>query len=381
MKTEDIKAFYAPTELKITPLIDGNIQVNSQIYNKNGIVSIVPVFNSMGAAFNDVIDKFKNKKYKQAIENGEYYLNQYINQKDSRTDRIVTIINDSKRLETARMLQEYNNLLVLNEESDFDELISLGKKYIDKYKNVQNSKWDVVVRLITKAPLLKAEKESMATSFENIKKQNPDERPEYVLSLINDYISKYKDFKGNRFAEIYEIQKKAQSASDKNALAEQKAMYEWLKNRDKESEYLKLIEYGNEYLSKYSAAKDSLWNDVSKMVANAERVKARVKKEEKELLAKCNGEIIDGIINPFADKGKCMNVIAALFQITSANTGLFRVSDDLPPELVFLEFDKPFRGNFVKGIAKITGVLQYETNLRGQNTVPKLKMLKIEKLQ
>lgn len=108
-------------------------------------------------------------------------------------------------------------------------------------------------------------------------------------------------------------------------------------------------------------------------------------KARKTLLPKCDGKIMSLVEfyknnNSFADKGKCVEVAATSFQMTATNKGLFNIGN-YTPELLFIEFNKTFRGSYIKGIAKILGVYNYSTQIGGSNSVPHLKMLHIEEVQ
>ena len=98
-----------------------------------------------------------------------------------------------------------------------------------------------------------------------------------------------------------------------------------------------------------------------------------------QLLLKCDGKILsqeDFMLgkNPYADKGKCVEFTAVTFQMTSANTGLFKIGNN---EIVFIEFKETFRGPWVQGIAKIKGLYNYTTRAGIPNQVPHLEMLEI----
>jgi len=74
--------------------------------------------------------------------------------------------------------------------------------------------------------------------------------------------------------------------------------------------------------------------------------------------------------NPYADKGYCVDITATSYEMTSTKAGLFRIL--WTSEMVYIEFDSPFRGRTVEGTARIEGVYSI-TN------VPHLRMLEIEK--
>ena len=160
----------------------------------------------------------------------------------------------------------------------------------------------------------------------------------------------------------------------------------------------------NSYLEGIQALVKDAENEIEQRRAKAERIRLaaeqlRLAKEAKDreieikkerqrqakLLSKCNGVILTmgefyGNNNPYADKGKCANIIAASFQMTSATTGLFSISDSVA-DLVYIEFKAPFRGRFVEGVAKIKGVHAYRTNIGGSNAVPHLEMIEIKRSQ
>lgn len=106
------------------------------------------------------------------------------------------------------------------------------------------------------------------------------------------------------------------------------------------------------------------------------------KAKQKKLLPKCNNEILsqeDFLIgkNPYADKGKCVELMTATFQMVSANAGLFNIGNN---ELAYIEFKKPFRGSGIKGVARIKGMHTYVSRMGTPNQVPHLEMLEIEEI-
>lgn len=185
-----------------------------------------------------------------------------------------------------------------------------------------------------------------------------------------------------------------------------------MKRLKENKDFVGVASSGSSYLNKYPNIQNSNLIEIQALVKDAEReieakrelerekaerirlaeaVKNKViaAKRERQRLARrfpmCNGVILDeiefyGNNNPYADKGKCTNITAASFQMTSATTGLFSISDS-GADLVYIEFKAPFRGRFVKGVAKIKGVYTYITNNRGSNTVPRLEMIEIKRSQ
>jgi len=76
--------------------------------------------------------------------------------------------------------------------------------------------------------------------------------------------------------------------------------------------------------------------------------------------------------NPYADKGKCVTVLAATFQMVSEKEGLFKITET---EIVHIRFPKTFRGYMVRGLAKVRGMYTYLNKMGGFNTVPDLILL------
>lgn len=110
-------------------------------------------------------------------------------------------------------------------------------------------------------------------------------------------------------------------------------------------------------------------------------MEAKEKKQRKiqQFLPKCKNEILNQMdffisANMHTDKGKCVDIGLLTFQMTSDKTGLFRSGNGL----VFVTFQKPFRGPGVVGIAKIKGIYNYTTVSRVKEQIPSLEMLYIE---
>lgn len=133
----------------------------------------------------------------------------------------------------------------------------------------------------------------------------------------------------------------------------------------------------------YNAAKESnklnefvMSHPKSSFVTAASKI---IKDDERQQYVKntCNGivmSLFDFIQNGniYADKGKCLSIIAVKFQITSSNTGLFNIGRDY---LVYIEFPKAYRGISVRGLAQIKGEHSYITKMGTYNSVPHLVYL------
>lgn len=117
-------------------------------------------------------------------------------------------------------------------------------------------------------------------------------------------------------------------------------------------------------------------NPDNKYISDAKQI---VKREDyQKLIANsCKGDVMDMLSflrdsNMFADKGKCVSIVAGKMQITSSNSGLFKIMGD---KLVYIEFPTEFRGFMTQGLARIRGEYNYVTQLGSYNSVPHLQML------
>lgn len=111
--------------------------------------------------------------------------------------------------------------------------------------------------------------------------------------------------------------------------------------------------------------KDAEENQLSKLMVKIEKM--------------CHGKVLDisDFVqgnNPYADKGKCLLLLARNTQMTSEKTGLFDYGGN--GQLVYVEFPKTFRGMALYGVTQIKGVYTYKTVTGNFNNVPRLKLLK-----
>lgn len=315
------------------------------------VVTVSVYYNNRGNAFSEIKRLYeKDKNYKEVINKAKTFIVTSKNDNNVYTEEIRQIAVDAEKSLQEEMVSKFKDLIILNEKGDFISVISKGKNYIEEYRNIKGSQQEEVEKFILQAENLKAAKEAqerMLSEFKSLITSNKKGDFGYVVSNGKNYIEKYSSIKDSRWEEI----EKLVSIADKE---EQRRLAETKKQIELEEQEKRIAE-------------------------------EKVEKEHKKVLSMCNGEIIDSVqdytrINPYADKGKCVHLLAILFQYASANTGLFKVTDNLS-DLVLIEFKKPFRGNFVQGIAKIKGTHSYITNNGGTNTVPSLKMLKIERIQ
>lgn len=122
---------------------------------------------------------------------------------------------------------------------------------------------------------------------------------------------------------------------------------------------------------------DFVKQNPNSIYVNAANNIIKKKKYENYVKKDCKGVVMDlreFIVNSniYADKGKCVSIFAAQFQMTSSNAGLFKLTAD---HLVYIEFPTTYRGLISQGIAQIKGEYSYMTQMGTYNSVPHLRFL------
>lgn len=383
-ESNDRNPKFISATFNISPVNDELLIVDIDKYRTNEIISIVLQYSQMEAKFNKIISLYKAKNYKQAKPLASNYINTYRNERDAHIAEVREI----------EMLSIFDGI-INNKQDIYESIISQGKDYIEKYRNVISSRWEEMEKYVNELYRLKRDKE-----FGDIMSLNKEENYEAIIRQGKDYIEKYRNIKDSQWAEIEKLVKEAE-------MVRRKKEFLAIKTLTIKEDYESIISQGKEYIEKYRNIADSQWKEIVNLVNKAEQRKKQVEeatrkaaeeerkiaererlkeeKKEKERWARCNNVIMSmeefyRNNNPYADKGKCVDVVAASFQMSSANTGLFKISD-YSLDLVYIEFKEPFRGRFVKGLAKILGIYSYRTNAGGSNSVPHLKMLEIERIE
>ena len=104
-----------------------------------------------------------------------------------------------------RMKRAFEFIVACDARGASDCVVSEGKDYIQKYRGVAGSRWEEVAKLVKEAEVIKAEKEFLAIKNLNIK-----EDYEAVISQGKDYIEKYRDIAGSHWKEMATLLKKAE---------------------------------------------------------------------------------------------------------------------------------------------------------------------------
>lgn len=379
------KPIYENITSKINFIKDKRIlEIDGKIYKPNDEVSIVVPYNELGRmmkpSFEAIIACNAQGNSECVLNKGKDYIKKYIHIADRQWEETQRLVkeNASKVEKEEARKRKYEYIMSLNNETDYKAIISGGEEYIKQYRNANDSKWEEVEKYVNDAYAVVEREEMEKRVNEAVKKRKKEfqyimqiDKAHYeaIIDYGKEYIKKYRNINDSNWEDI-----------EKRVNA---AVFLAIKNLNINKDYDSILSQGKEYIEKYSNIKDSQWEEIVNLVNKAEQRKKQVEEEKRERLARCNNEILtqrEFLMgkNPYADEGKCVEFMAGTFQMTSANAGLFHIGNN---ELAYIEFNKTFRGVYVKGIAKIKGIYEYISRIGTLNQVPHLEMLEIEEIR
>ena len=94
----------------------------------------------------------KNEDYESIISKGRDYIDKYRNVEDSDWQKIETLVNEAeKEKEKDVMRSAYQSITVLDKNQDYEPIISKGRDYIERYRNVEGSDWQKIEKMVNEA--------------------------------------------------------------------------------------------------------------------------------------------------------------------------------------------------------------------------------------
>lgn len=253
------------------------LEIDGKVYKPNDEVSIVIPYNAMGRmmkpSFESIIACNAQGASECVVNEGEDYIQKYHNVVDSRWEEIQRLVKENEpKLARIKMEEEFNKIVKLDKNANYDAIISEGKKYINTYQNTEGSKWKEVEKYINDAYAVKKDEER-EKEFQNIMSLNKDTDYEAIISGGKEYVEKYSNTGGSKWEEVESYVNEAHTTKMKKEFL-------GIKNLNIKKDYETIIVQGKDYIGKYRNVKDSQWAEIEKLVKEAEVVK-----RDKEFLA------------------------------------------------------------------------------------------------
>lgn len=236
----------------------GVLEIDGKIYKPNDVLSIVVQYNALGrmmkASFESIVACNTQGASECVINEGKNYIQKYGGVDWEEIQRIV-------------MANEFKNIIKLNKNIDYEAIISGGKEYIEQYRNISDSKWEEVEKLVKEAAVVK--------EFSVIKNLSIEENYKSIILQGKEYIEKYRTMKDSKWEEIEKLVKEAEVVKrEKEFLA--------IKTLTIKEDYESIISQGKDYIEQYRNVASSQWKEIANLVSKAEKREKQVEEEERK---------------------------------------------------------------------------------------------------
>lgn len=177
-----------------------------------GILKIELPYTKIGSDYYEVKGLMQKNAYREAIDKATLFLTNYKNVETPFIKEIKTIKVDAEKAfheeQKNIMLADFNDISMADKNKNYEFIISQGRLYIDKYQNIEGSRWQEIAVLVNKAKkikddtrqaqLAKAEEERKRAEDEKKKRQiiaqQRKEKLDRLLPQCNNKILSHEDF-------------------------------------------------------------------------------------------------------------------------------------------------------------------------------------------
>lgn len=152
-------------------------------------------------AFSNIITNYKNKDCFSSIASQDrdyianYYIGKYQNVEGSRWQEIEKLVNEERVMRVA-----FQRISTLDKNTDYTTILSEGIDYINRYRKMECSRWAEVEKLVNEARV--KEKEIMGSTYQSIISVDKNRYYEFIISKGRDYIVRYRNVEGSDWQKI-----------------------------------------------------------------------------------------------------------------------------------------------------------------------------------
>jgi len=166
-------------------------------------------------AFNSIIANYKNEDCLHSASQGRDYIAKYRNIEGSRWQEIENLINQEGAMRVA-----FRRISTLDKYTDDVPILSEGIDYINRYRSMECSRWAEIEKLVNEARVISKEKEKgiMQSAYQSISELDKKEDYEFIISKGREYIDKYRNVEDSDWQKIEKLVIEAETEKEKDIM-------------------------------------------------------------------------------------------------------------------------------------------------------------------